>query len=153
MANTFSQIYIHLIFSVKSRYNLIHKNWKDELFKYITGIVKAKNQKLIIINGISNHIHILLGIKPDTRLSDLVRDIKSNSTNFINSQKFSPGKFEWQEGYGAFSCSQFQLPTVIKYIENQETHHKTRTFREEYIEFLNKYEIGFEEKYLPDFHV
>src|SRR6266498_5134481 len=132
MPNTFSQIYIHVVFSVKYRTNLINKSWKDELFKYITGIVKTKNQKLISINGTRNHVHILLGIKPDARLSDLVRDIKANSTGFINSKRFSAGKFEWQEGYGAFSCSQSQLPDVIKYIENQEEHHRVKTFREEY---------------------
>ncbi len=151
MPNTFSQIYIHVVFSVKYRTNLINKSWKDELFKYITGIVKTKNQKLISINGTRNHVHILLGIKPDARLSDLVRDIKANSTGFINSKRFSAGKFEWQEGYGAFSCSQSQLPDVIKYIENQEEHHRVKTFREEYVQFLEKYNIKFEEKYLPEF--
>ena|SRR5438876_2524838 len=149
MANTYSQIYIHIVFSVKNRTNLIKRSWKDELYKYITGIVKSKKQKLIAINGEQDHIHVLIGMKPDMKISDLVRDIKANSTNFINDKRFSIGKFEWQEGYGAFSCSRSQLQDVIRYIENQEEHHRTRTFREEYVQFLRKYNIKFEEKYLP----
>jgi len=150
MANTFSQIYIHVILSVK-RENLIGKNWKDELYKYITGIVRNKNQKLISINGMPDHVHLLIGLKPDKSLSDLVRDVKSNSTNFINEKGFVHGKFSWQEGYGAFSYSDSLLDNVINYIENQELHHQSKTFRDEYIDILKKFKIENEEKYLPQF--
>jgi REP element-mobilizing transposase RayT len=116
MANTYTQIYIHVIFAVKSRGNLVNKRWKEELFKYITGIVRTKGQKLIAINGMPDHIHIFLGMKPDMSLSDIVRDIKANSTNFINKKKFTWTKFSWQEGFGAFSCSQSHLDRVVSYI-------------------------------------
>jgi len=113
MANTYTQIYIQIVFAVKGRQNLIKKNHKDELYKYITGIVRNKNQKLISINGMSDHIHILIGLKPDIALSDLVRDIKANSSKFINKKNWSMGKFNWQEGFGAFSYSRSQLNRVI----------------------------------------
>lgn len=104
MANTYTKIYIHCVFAVKGRQNLISKRWKDELYKYITGIVSNENQKLIAINGIADHVHILLGIKPSKNLSELIRDIKANSSRFINTKKWILGKFEWQKGFGAFSC-------------------------------------------------
>ncbi len=148
MANTYSQLYIQIVFAVKGRQNLISSKWKDEIYKYITGIITNQKQKLIAINGMPDHIHILVGIKPDISLSDLVRDIKSNSTKFINEQKWINGKFEWQTGFGAFSYSHSQLNNVIKYIQNQEQHHKTRTFKEEYIEFLKLFNIDFKNEYL-----
>ena len=148
MANTYTQIYIMVVFSVSGKTNLISSKWKDELYKYITGIIKSHNQKLIAINGVSDHIHILLGLKPDMALSDLVRVIKSNSSKFINEKKFIRGKFNWQEGFGAFSYSHSQLSNVIKYIENQENHHKKKTFKEEYFELLEKYSVEYEKKYL-----
>jgi putative transposase len=151
MANTFSQIYIHVIFSVKQREFLIRDNWKDELYKYITGIISNKKQKLLIINGMPDHLHLLIGLKPDQSLSDLVRDIKNNSTNFINEKAFVKGNFRWQEGFGAFSYSDSQLDKIIKYIENQELHHIKKSFREEYLEILNKFKIEYKEKYLPEF--
>ncbi|MBM2816765.1 MAG: transposase [Ignavibacteria bacterium] len=151
MANTFTQIYLHVIFSVKLREHLIGNDWKDELYKYINGIIQNKNQKLLIINGMPDHLHLLIGLKPDKALSDLVRDIKNNSTNLINEKRFVQGKFSWQEGFGAFSYSHSQLDTVINYIKNQELHHKKKSFREEYIELLNKFKIEFNEKYLPVF--
>lgn len=150
MADTYSQLYIQIVFSVKGRQNLISKKWKDEIYKYITGIITNQKQKLISINGMPDHIHILVGIKPNIALSDLVRDIKSNSSKFINEQKWINGKFEWQTGYGAFSYGHSQLTPVIKYIENQEEHHKTKTFREEYITFLNLFNIDFKNEYLFD---
>ncbi len=125
MANTYSQLYIQIVFAVKGRQNLISKNNKDEIYKYITGIITNQKQKLIAINGMPDHIHILVGIKPDISLSDLVRDIKSSSSKFINEQKWINGKFEWQTGFGAFSYGHSQLTNIIKYIENQEEHHKT----------------------------
>jgi putative transposase len=112
MANTYSQIYVHIVFAVKGRQNLISVTWKDEVYKYITGIVTNKGQKLIAINGMSDHIHILVGFKPDKTISDLVRDIKANSSKFINDNKWINGKFEWQTGFGAFSYSHSQLPNV-----------------------------------------
>ena len=150
MAGTFSQIYIQYVFAVNGRENLLQKPWRDEVFKYISGIIKGKNQKPIIINGVANHIHVFAGIKPTMTISDLVRDIKNNSTNFINDQKYLRNKFSWQEGYGAFSYSHSQIEDVYNYILNQENHHRKHTFREEYLEFLKKFEIGYDEKYLFD---
>ncbi len=150
MANTFSQIYIQIIFSVKGRQNLLQKPWRDEVFKYISSIIKNKNQKPIIVNGVADHVHVFVGLKPSMRLSDLVRDIKNNSSSFINEHKFIRGKFSWQEGYGAFSYAHSQIDNVYQYIANQEEHHRKKTFREEYREFLQKYEINYDEKYLFD---
>lgn len=150
MPGTYSQIYIQVVFAVKGRANLIPINWKDDLHKYIAGIIKGKNQKPIIVNGMPDHIHAFIGLKPSIAISDLVRDIKNNSTNFINDSKFLKGKFSWQEGYGAFSYSHSQIENVYSYILNQEKHHKKKTFREEYFEFLKKYEINYNEKYLFD---
>jgi len=150
MPNTYTQLYIHLVFAVKSRANLIQAKWKEELYKYITGIVTNKKQKLIAINGVADHIHILIGIKPDCSLSDLVRDIKANSSKFINEKKWVLGKFEWQQGFGAFTLGYSQLNVIINYIRTQEEHHKTKTFRDEYIEYLNLYEIDYKTEYLFD---
>ncbi|WP_291286566.1 IS200/IS605 family transposase [Flavobacterium sp.] len=150
MANTYSQLYIHIVFTVKGRQNLISKNWKAEIYKYITGIVSNKGQKLITINGMPDHIHILIGLKPDKSISDLVRDIKANSSKFINDKKWINGKFEWQNGFGAFSYSHSHLTNIIKYIENQEEHHKTRTFKQEYIGFLKLFDVDFKNEYLFD---
>ncbi|KAF2339236.1 IS200/IS605 family transposase [Flavobacterium tistrianum] len=150
MANTDSQLYVQIIFAVKGRQNLISKKWKDEIYKYITGIITNQKQKLIAINRMPDHIHILVGIKPNVSLSDLVRDIKSSSSKFINEQKWINGKFEWQTGFGAFSYGHSQLANVIKYIENQEEHHKTKTFKEEYIVFLKLFNIDFKNEYIFD---
>lgn len=148
MACTFSQLYIQYVFSVKGRENLLQKPWRDEVFKYISGIIKSKGQKPIIVNGVLDHVHVFVGLKPSINISDLIRDIKSSSTNFINSQKYIKGKFSWQEGYGVFSYSHSQIESVYNYILNQETHHYNRTFREEYIDFLRKFEIEYDEKFL-----
>lgn len=150
MANTYSQLYVHIVFAVKGRQNLISKSWKDEVYKYITGIITNKEQKLIAINGMPDHVHILMGMKPDKSLSDLVRDIKASSSKFINDKRWINGKFKWQTGFGAFSYSHSQLSNVIKYIENQEEHHKTKTFKEEYIEFLKLFNIDFKNEYVFD---
>ena len=133
---------------MKGRQNLISNKWKDELYKYITGIITNEDQKLLAINGMSDHIHILIGLKPNKALSDLVRDIKANSSRFINEKRWINGKFEWQTGFGAFSYSQSQLTNVINYIQNQEEHHKTKTFKEEYIDFLKAFEIEYKEEYI-----
>ena len=148
MPGTFSQIYIQVVFAVKGRDNLITKPWRDELHKYIAGIIKGKAQKSIIVNGVADHIHCFVGLKPSMSISDLVRDIKNNSTNFVNEKRLVKGKFSWQEGYGAFSYSHSHINDVYNYILNQEEHHKKKTFKEEYLEFLNKFEIPYEERYL-----
>jgi putative transposase len=148
MASTFSQIYIQYVFAVKGRQNLLQKPWRDEIFKYMSGIIKAKNQKPIIINGVSDHVHVFVGIKPAMCISDLVRDIKNNSSNFINEQKFINGKFAWQEGYGAFSYAHSQIEYVYKYIANQEKHHEKKTFKAEYIDLLQKFDVEYNEKYI-----
>ncbi len=148
MPGTFSQIYIQIVFAVMGRENLISKNWKDELHSYISGIIKGKEQKPIIVNGMPDHIHAFVGLKPSMSISDLVRDIKNNSSNFINDRKLVKGKFSWQEGYGAFSYAHSQIENVYKYILNQEEHHKKKTFKEEYLDFLKKFEINYDEKYL-----
>ena len=152
MAGTFSQIYIQIVFAVNGRTNLLQKPWCDEVFKYISGIIKGKNQKPIIVNGVANHVHLFVGLKPSMSLSDLVRDVKNNSTNFINRQKFVPGKFSWQEGFGSFSYSHSQIEQAYQYILNQEEHHHKKTFKEEYLDFLRKFEIEYDEKYLFDWY-
>jgi putative transposase len=141
MAGTYSQIYLQIVFAVKGRVNLIKDEWKDELHKYIAGIIKGKDQKPIIVNGVHNHIHVFVGLRPSMPISDLVRDIKNNSSNFINDQKWLKQKFSWQEGYGVFSYSHSQIDTVYNYILNQENHHRKKTFREEYLNFLNEFNI------------
>jgi putative transposase len=150
MANTYTQIYLQIVFSVKGRQNLIHKNWKDELHKYICGVVNGKDQKVYAIGGVADHIHILVSIKPTILISELVRDIKANSSKWINENHYIIGKFQWQDGFGAFSYSQSHLDNVIAYINNQELHHQNKTFKDEYIELLHKFNIEFDEKYLFD---
>jgi REP element-mobilizing transposase RayT len=148
MAGTFSQIYLQVVFAVKGRESLIQYSWEEELYKYITGIVRNKEQKMLAINGMPDHIHFLIGMKPNCCLSDLVREIKKSSHKFINEKRFSKAKFQWQEGYGAFSYSHSALDSVINYILHQKKHHQKQTFREEYKTFLNKFQIEHKEEYL-----
>lgn len=148
MAGTFTQIYIQVVFAVKGRENLISKTWKDELYRYISGIITNKDQKSIIVNGMPDHVHILIGLKPSMPISDLVRDVKNNFSNFINKKGFVKGKFSWQEGFGAFSYSHSQLEQVYNYVMNQELHHHKRTFKEEYEDFLQKFAIDYNPQYL-----
>ena len=143
MADTFSQIYVHLVFSVKGRQNVIHKTWREELFKYVSGIINGRDQKLFAIGGMPDHIHILFSSRPNCMVSELVNSVKTNSSKWINSRGFVKGKFYWQEGYGAFSYGQSQLDHVIQYINNQEQHHQRKSFKEEYIEFLRNFEIEY----------
>ncbi len=150
MANTYSKLYFHVVFAVNGRRNHVSPKWKDDLYKYITGVVTNKDQKLMIINGVPNHIHILLGTKPNCNLSDLVRDIKANSSRWINEKGLIDGKFEWQSGFGAFTVSQTHKDVVINYIKNQKEHHRIKTFKEEYIEILRSYEIEYQNEYLFD---
>ena len=150
MPGTFSQIYIQVVFAVKGRESLISKTWEEELYKYISGIVRNKEQKMLSINGMPDHIHFLIGMKPSCCLSDLVREIKKSSNSFIKEKKFAKFKFQWQEGFGAFSYSHSNLDAVIRYIDKQKEHHKKRTFKEEYLEFLKKFNIEFKNEYLFD---
>lgn len=151
MSDTFSQIYIHVVFAVKGRENIMHSSWRKELHQYISGIISGKNQKSIIVNGVSDHVHILIGLRPAMSISDLVRDIKNNSSKWINENRLVRGKFSWQDGYGAFSHSHSQVNDVYSYILSQEEHHKKTTFKEEYISFLQTFDIPFDERYLFDF--
>lgn len=148
MANTFSKIYLHVVFSVKGRQNLIQKQWKDELHKYMCGIVTGKNQKVYAIGGVADHIHILISIKPNIVISDLVRDIKASSSKWVNEKGYLVGNFQWQEGFGVFSYAQSQLDSVIAYINNQEQHHQKKTFKQEYLDLLQKFDIRYDEKYV-----
>jgi putative transposase len=151
MANTYTQLYIHLVFAVKGRENLIPREHKEELQKYITGIIQNHKHKLIAIENEPDHIHILVGLKPDQSISDLVKHIKASSTLWLNEQSWMTRHFCWQEGFGAFSYSRSQLDRVIAYIANQEAHHKKHTFREEYIALLEAFGIPYDERYLFDF--
>jgi putative transposase len=148
MANTYSQIYLHVVFAVEGRQNLIKPEHNAELQKYITGIVSGQKQKLIAINNMPDHVHMLIGLQPDMALSDLVRDIKAGSSNFIKNKKWVSGRFSWQEGFGAFSYSRSQLDTVIRYIQNQQKHHTKKSFREEYVELLEKFGVSYDKRYI-----
>lgn len=148
MANTYSRLYVHIIFAVKGRANLISEKWREDLYKYISGIITNKNQKLMIINGMPDHILILLGFNPDSVISDIVRDIKSNSSRWINDNRFVQGKFEWQNGFGAFSVGYSNIRMVADYIQNQQQHHRNKSFRDEFIKMLDKYHISYKPEYL-----
>ena len=149
MTATYSQILIQIVFSVKNRKSLIPQENLEEVFEYMTGIIRNKGQKPIIVGGVSNHIHILLGMKPGITVSALVRDIKNNSSNFINQQDWLSEKFSWQNGFGAFSYGNSQIEPVFNYIKNQAEHHKTKSFRDEFVAFLEKFGVEYEEKHLP----
>lgn len=148
MANTFTQLHIQLIFAVQNRTSLIDKFWKDRLYAYMTGIIQNNGHKLLIINGMPDHVHILIGFRTTQALSELVQVVKRDSSKWINENKLVRGKFSWQEGFAAFSYSHSHLQNVIEYIKNQEEHHRKLTFLEEYKAFLEKFEIEFDEKYI-----
>jgi putative transposase len=148
MANTYTQIYLHIIFVVEGRQNLLPAKNKEELYKYIAGMIREKRHKPFIVNGMPDHIHILLGYNPIEGLSTLVKEIKRCTSLFINNNKWVKGKFKWQLGFGAFSYSKSQINTVYKYIENQEVHHKKKTFREEYLELLKRFEVEYDDRYI-----
>jgi REP element-mobilizing transposase RayT len=150
MANTYSQLYFQIVFTVKGRENLIPKKHKEELHKFITGVIQKRDVKLFAINSMPDHIHIFIGSKPSTLLSDLVRDIKAASSKFINDKNWIMGRFSWQEGYGAFTYSHSQIDSVINYINNQEEHHQTKSFKQEYISFLEKFNIEYKNEFLFD---
>ena len=148
MANTYTQIHIHAVFAVQSRSCVIWDSWQDELYKYITGIIQNNGHKLLIINGMPDHVHILFGFRPSQSLSDLMQDIKGDSSKWVNEKKFIRARFSWQEGYGAFSHSKSEISKVADYIEKQQIHHKTKRFTEEYLELLKEFEIEYDERYI-----
>ena len=148
MPNTYSQLYVQIVFAVEGRQNLIAEKNREELQKYISGIVTNRGQKLLAIFCMPDHTHILVGIKPAIAISDMVRDIKTGSTNFINENRWVRGRFSWQEGFGAFSYSKSHVDHVVKYILNQRAHHSKRTFKDEYLEILNRFDVDYDEKYL-----
>ena len=150
MSGTFSQIYIQVVFAVKHRDALIQAEWEERLYQYITGIVRNKGQKMLAINGMPNHIHFFIGMKPNCCLSDLVREVKKSSNDFIKENKLSGQPFNWQEGYGAFSYSHSQINTVVQYIANQKEHHQKQSFKQEYIQLLHHFNIQYEERFLFD---
>lgn len=151
MANTFSQIYLQFVFAVKNRQSLISKHNKEELHQYITALVQTRRAKLLAINCMPDHAHIFVGFRPTILISDFVKEIKVESNEFINDKKWVKGKFAWQEGYGVFSYSHSHIDAFIKYILNQEKHHEKRSFKDEYLELLTKFEIPFDEQYLFEF--
>jgi putative transposase len=150
MANTYTQIYLHLVFSPKGHENIIPVKHKEELQKYTTGIVQNRTHKLLAINYMPDHVHIFIGYQPSQPLPDLLRDIKANASKFINAKKWLPGRFQWQEGYGSFSYSHSQINDVIHYINTQEEHHKKATFKDEYLKLLEKFDVDYDVKYLFD---
>lgn len=148
MANTYTQLYVHVVFAVKFRRPLIEPSWKEELYKYTTGIITRKGQKLMAINGVEDHVHLLIGFHPDILLSALIGDIKSNSSRWINQKGLSERTFRWQRGYGAFTVSKSGIPGVARYIEKQEEHHRAKSFLEEYEAFLKAHEIDYDSRYV-----
>ena len=148
---TFTQLYIQLVFAVKNRDAVLQPDTQPRIFEYVSGIITQMGHKSLIVNGVFDHIHILVGLNPHLSISDTVHDIKRNSSLFINQEKLCPGHFNWQEGYGAFSYSRTHINNVFRYIQNQENHHLKRTFRDEYLDFLKKFEVEFDERYLFDF--
>jgi len=148
MANTYTQIHIQAIWAVQNRDCLIGKEWKEELYKYITGIIQNKGHKMLQINGVEDHLHMFFGMRPKEALSDLMKIVKQESTKWINEKGVLRAKFSWQEGFGGFSYAKSQVPQVIRYVQNQEEHHKKTTFIEEYIEFLDAFEVEYDERYI-----
>ena len=150
MANTYSQVYLHFVFCVKGKQNLLLSKYNTELQKYISGIIQNRNQKLLAINNVADHVHILVGFSTTMAIADFMEEVKSVSSKFINEKGWIKGRFEWQRGYGVFSYSHSQIDNVIKYILAQQEHHKVQTFKDEYLEFLQNYKVDFNEKYLFD---
>ena len=148
MANTYTQLYLHVVFAIQNRDVAIRPKWEAELYKYITGIVQNKGQKMLAINGVEDHIHFLIGMKPACCLSDLVREIKKASTVFVNKNDFCRYKFQWQEGFGAFTYGHSQLGSIINYIQRQKEHHHKKSFAQEYKSFLRLFNVDFDERYL-----
>jgi putative transposase len=148
---SYTQIYIHYVIVVHKREFLIHEKQQQEVFPFISGLINSMGHKSLAVNGVPDHIHILVGFDPDHSVSETIKEIKRAATNFINSKKWFPGKFKWQSGYGCFSYSRSQIGRVINYIKNQKEHHKSKTFREEYLETLKKFDLEYDERYLFEF--
>jgi putative transposase len=148
MANTFTQLYVHYVFAVQDRLCLINEKWKDNLYRYMSGIIDQQGHKLYVINGTSDHVHILISMNPKQAPSDLMFHLKRSSSSWINQNRLSVGKFSWQEGFGAFSLGKSQLPSKIKYIEEQQVHHKKKSFKEEYLQILIENDIEYDERYI-----
>lgn len=148
MANTYHQIYIQTVFAVKYRKAVIEKEWKNQLLAVIGNLINETNCKTIIVNGVEDHVHCFIGLKPVVSISDLMKTVKAKSSKYINDHSLTAERFEWQEGYGVFSYSQSQVDRVYKYIQNQEAHHQKQTFRDEYLAFLKKFKIEFDEQYI-----
>ena len=151
MANTYTQIYIHTVIAVEGRQSLIAKERKAEIYKYMTTVIQNKKQKVMAINGMADHVHILIGVSPDIAFSDVVKDVKVASSSLINEKRWVRGHFKWQRGFGAFSYSRSQVSTVANYIENQERHHARRSFRDEYLALLKKFNVEYDPPYLFTF--
>ena len=148
MANTYTQIHIQAVFAVQNRKCIIGNSWKEDLYKYIGGIVQNNNHKILSVNGMPDHIHILFGLRPSQSIADLMQDVKGSSSKWINDKNFVPGKFSWQEGYGAFSYCKSEVPAVIQYILNQTDHHRRKTFSKEYNDMLKAFEVDFDDRYI-----
>ncbi len=151
MADVFSQLYIHAVFAVKNRFSLILPEWEESLYKYTTGIVETRGHKMLPIGGMPDHIHIFFGLKPAEAISDLVREIKNATNDYIKEQGFSPYKFDWQAGYGAFSYSRSHMDTVCRYILNQKVHHQKQTFEQEISKMLEDFGVDIGKKKMFDF--
>jgi putative transposase len=152
MANTYTQISIHAIFAVKHRENFITKQWRDRLHSYVSGVLKSEDATSLAVGGWLDHVHVFFGMPPTKNISDILRVVKANSSKWINENRLVKGKFQWQEGYAAFSYSRSQRDTVINYIMQQEEHHQKKSFKEEYLEMLKNFEVDFDEKYLFEFY-
>ncbi len=148
MSNTYSQMYAHCVWAVKRRKPLIPRDKREELEKYITEIISRRGQKLIAIYCMPDHIHVLIGFRPNICISDVIRDVKRVSSSLINEKFWAGCKFEWQEGFGCFTCSNHGLPRIIKYIQNQEQHHKKNRFEDEYLNFMKEHQIDFNKEYV-----
>jgi REP element-mobilizing transposase RayT len=148
MANTYHQIYIQAVFAVKYRKAIIDKSWQKDLFGVIENLISESGCKTLIINGVEGHVHCFLGLKPTVPVSELMKTVKAKSSKFINDNSLSSQRFEWQKGYRVFSYSQSQIDAVYKYIQNQEVHHQKQTFREEYLDFLQKFKVSYNKNYI-----
>jgi putative transposase len=148
MANTYNQVYIQIVFAVKYREAVLHKDWRNEVFAVIGNLINGTGCKTIIVNGIEDHVHCFIGLKPTVSISELMKTVKAKSSKYINDKKFLLNRFEWQEGYGAFSYSHSQIKSIYNYVANQEEHHKKESFKNEYVEFLDKFEIPYDERYI-----
>lgn len=148
MPNTYTQLYIQTVFAVKHRHGLIRTAWKEDLYRYITGIVQNQGHKLLTVNGMPDHVHAFIGLNPKQSVSELMQYLKMDSAKWINEKRLTPGRFEWQSGYGAFSYGHSQIDSVVKYIQNQEEHHRKWTFLEEYMAFLQKFNVPYDERYV-----